>query len=1457
MDQTAQNRVLDALLERLYAALARGPALNAHPGNSRQRVDLVAIEKIGGLASTVLADLLGEAKSHRLRFTATPPPKAATEDESDELKRARREYEDGQKLLRKLSAVAKEADTYQRDTGTAALYIGYPLLSLPEAAARSNFGRTRLLAPLAFIPITLEVTTGSRLGVAISSAASGGADRVIANVALKTWIERQVGVKYPALFEDEEGDDPYREIAELVAHVAEAMGIKGAPPLDGWPVFRVPEVKALGAEASLLPCAVLGLFPISKQGAIRDLEEIKCRDQLPDTVRPFVTLDASLTTTTDGAYETDDGKSIALLPAADEHLVDWADPCQRRAVIRARVTRGLVVHGPPGTGKSQTITNIIGDYLARKKRVLLVCEKRTALDVVKYRLDARGLGTLCAVVHDATSDRTALYTGVRDLLDDLADKGILPDPARDLDRLNREMDSVVAELREYYGSLAAKDPESGKNFHELMGLWLATAEESALHPIELDPGLAAVSPELLRQNEGILRSAYRRLVESSLADNGWDGKHRLTLDEFLGRRMDDLRRNMDDCLRLSREARAKNVAGLPPLLANVSLESQANWRMQNGAELVRVASEVGEGIRSAAAKMSPDAVLDAVQSLTSLEPQRSLVATKPLTPDLLQAFNATPWPPQQVAAAIPALATYLAKVQGFFGFFQFAAKKAAVAVLAPLGLSLDRPSGEKAKAFLEGVHARNILRSWLAERMPQDFVAEKFDSAFLRQIEEFRACITLLHKSDQDSEGKGFGPLVRSALATAPAALGASMQQSSQGALAARDAMEAISASNLFTEAAAVAIREKLLFGKHIDEDMAKLREDIERMEPLLRFQSEVGKFPATVGNALKQMGRNDVDEEAAWRRLLAGSLAGALERRVRESPMLTRCDATRIEGNFKRLRDLTAQKQALEGAQIQFRWQAHQRERLLAATGSRLNSSGADLRRRLMLRGKQASRIRQVIHEGRAIPEGDPLFDIHPIWMTSPETASLIFPAEKLFDVVIFDEASQCRLEEGLPVLLRGENVVIAGDTKQLPPSRFFESAVVSSDAGEEEDIGQDGLFQSQQSEIEDLLSASLNIEVEQAYLDVHYRSSNEDLIRFSNESFYGSRLQAIPAHPNARAKTPPIMLHQVGGVYQERQNEKEAGFVVQRVRALLALPNPPSIGIVTFNLTQKDLIDEKLDQAADADPWLREHLDLARTRERNGAFEGLFVKNLENVQGDERDVIIISTTYGPTADGKFYRRFGPLGRVGGERRLNVIVTRARKCVELATSIPSSIYRADANLGIPAGRRPNGAWFLMRYLRDAEVLADLYQEAADNEADQDEPESAPVPPDCLVNESGARSLFAETLARLLLEHHKIGSVLYHGNDGFCVDLAFRHPARAEDVTIGVIFDGTRYGRAQDQVEWDSFKRVVLESQRWELHRIWTPQFLRDPKGIVRLLLAAAERYASDDVWEGEQSRAE
>ena len=297
------------------------------------------------------------------------------------------------------------------------------------------------------------------------------------------------------------------------------------------------------------------------------------------------------------------------------------------------------------------------------------------------------------------------------------------------------------------------------------------------------------------------------------------------------------------------------------------------------------------------------------------------------------------------------------------------------------------------------------------------------------------------------------------------------------------------------------------------------------------------------------------------------GVFDGEIRRRLAAAGDAVRqADGREIDDLVDRVREMTDERAALvRGATLDL-WHGRQQDRLMSASGTRLNSDAADLRRRLAIRGKKVMRLRQLVAAGASMQGGDPLFDLRPVWMASPETIAQIFPREPLFDVIVFDEASQVRLEEALPVMTRARRVVIAGDPKQLPPTRFFESAVAASEVDDPET--DDELFEQQQSETEDLLTAALALDVDEAFLDVHYRSRNADLIAFSNDHFYGGRLQPIPGHPANVTPYPPLRLYRAQGTYADRANEAEAGQVVRIVRDLLKWAEPPSIGIACFNL-------------------------------------------------------------------------------------------------------------------------------------------------------------------------------------------------------------------------------------------------------------------------------------------------
>jgi hypothetical protein len=593
-------------------------------------------------------------------------------------------------------------------------------------------------------------------------------------------------------------------------------------------------------------------------------------------------------------------------------------------------------------------------------------------------------------------------------------------------------------------------------------------------------------------------------------------------------------------------------------------------------------------------------------------------------------------------------------------------------------------------------------------------------------------------------------------------------------------------------------------------------------LELVAQIDHTLTRLPVGLNLAATEALQQSVPSDLIWDALQRTAVETTLRSRLQADPSLAGLTAARLEAAFGSYQTLVNEKPQLVRQQVRRRWLEQQKRRFLAASGSQLNKHGASLKQRLFVKGKKALKLRQMLNAGQESAEaeqGDPLFDICPVWMASPATVAQIFPKEPIFDVVIFDEASQCRLEEALSVLLRGQRVVIAGDQKQLPPTRFFETTVAESEDVEPETAEE--LFYHQQKEAEDLLSAALNLSVREVYLDVHYRSKNPDLIHFSNTQFYGSRLQPIPAHPRNQLPRAPIQIHAVNGVYAERSNAEEAEAAVQLVADYLAQPEPPSIGVACFNLTQKETILEALAARCAEDTVFAERFEQARTRQGRDSFEGLFVKNLENVQGDERDVMIISTTFGPDATGRFLRNFGALSQREGGRRLNVLVTRARLEVHLLTSIPKAEYLQLASL--PPGVQPNGRLLLYAYLRLAEELA-----LASSQLETKVEAKTQLLP------SATPSSVAVALGRDVL---KMPTTVHWGNEGFCIDVV-REPSNGG--TYGVLTDFARFTKTPDPIAWDAFRSQILADTGWELRRAWSPELFRKPAEVIKTCFAEA-----------------
>jgi very-short-patch-repair endonuclease len=468
--------------------------------------------------------------------------------------------------------------------------------------------------------------------------------------------------------------------------------------------------------------------------------------------------------------------------------------------------------------------------------------------------------------------------------------------------------------------------------------------------------------------------------------------------------------------------------------------------------------------------------------------------------------------------------------------------------------------------------------------------------------------------------------------------------------------------------------------------------------------------------------------------------------------------------------------------------------------------------------RGERRNSLRKIIKT-----DFDLFTSFFPVIMVNPSVCSSIIPLKKgSFDVVIFDEASQLRLEDVYPSLIRGKIKIVSGDTQQMPPSNFFQGGSVL--INPEEDDVDDTIDESQKDErnfrrdvsldladSESLLVYAENSDYKQSYLRVHYRSNHPALINFSNCAFYGKKLIPMPAKMEYR----PINYIQVNGVYDDQVNYIEALRVIEILHHHI-IPfedgSYPSVGVATFNLYQRNLIIEEISKLRQSDSSFDSKMvDLGSS---------FFVKNLENIQGDERDVIILSTTFGRRVDGTFRQNFGPILQGKGYKLLNVIITRAKYKVIVVTSIPEEYVNSYTNLVAQKGNTGRGIFYAyLSYansisrglVANAEATLDLVYDHCQNRSFSSE-----------LNFSGSESPFEEEVYNRLaniIDPQRITQQFQIG--GFRIDIVIKSQKSGLPV-IALECDGAKYHSSNEAYSWDVFRQSQLEKHGLVFYRIWS-----------------------------------
>lgn len=1266
----------------------------------------------------------------------------------------------------RLLEIHNTARTNLEEGGANTLYLALGFLRWTEVAK----AETTQMAPILLVPVTLtrqSVRSGFRL--------HRHDDETIVNPTLLQLLRTKFELNLPGM-DTPPTDDKGVDVAKVLQ------------------TFRL-AVREI-AQWEVLEQACLGIFSFTKFLMWKDLQDRTEQLKGNRVVKHLIEHPGE-------AFAREGGGE------AREHLDDFMpqeilapllmDSSQLRALCAVDSGHDLVLEGPPGTGKSQTITNLIAHSLAKGKTVLFVSEKMAALEVVHRRLSQIGLGPFCLELHSSKAKKTEVIQQLGKVLEIAAERTV-DDWDREAERLQRlrgELNDLVAALH--------KDYPNGLTVFDAIGTCISHAGEEASRMPWADP--------LTHDRDALdtLRETTRRMAAMA-GDLGQLQGHPLSQighaewspswqDELL-----EAASALDRTIQKLRDIAAtiERDVGIPTR----GLDLQSYREVDRLADVMLAAPKVPVGVARAARDPGTQTKLRALaqhgQARAAAWKQVGegwTAALAKLNAVELQASwsqaNAAWWP-----KAVFAKRAMLNKLSSFRDGTKRPTAQQVGTMLTALPAVNDedqflRSMQADAEALLDEQY-RGIDTPWESLAHYQAW-AQSFQDAVVRVSagQPEPAWSTRLHAL----VGSG------RALLDASAPVGSAL-------LAYRDTW------------------------REFEQGLRKVEELARPTEPLqgpARAQGALERIQGILNTW--RMHSRQLQPWSLWRKVRDAAIAQGLQdlvlaletgqvplagivehfefsyqnwwlkKTIDREPALREFSSADHERKIREFRAADERFQHLTEAYI--RVLLSQRVPTMGAVLTGVDTEYGRLKRELQKQRRHMP-IRQLM---QGLPSLLPR--LKPCLLMSPlSVAQYLDAGYAPFDLVVFDEASQIAVWDAVGAIARGRQLVVVGDPKQLPPTNFFAKA--SQDDEDAPDM-------TQVHDLESILDECLGAGMNQLSLEWHYRSRHESLITFSNAHYYESRLITFPSPVTDDVA---VRLERVQGTYDRggsRTNQAEATAIVSAIEKhyLDKTRSHQTVGVVTFNQPQQSLINNLLDARRRANPAL----DRAIAAH---ASEPLFVKNLENVQGDERDLILFSITYGQDAAGRMTMNFGPLNGEGGHRRLNVAISRAREGVVIYSSLlPEHI---DLSRVRAAGVRD-----LKHYLEFAlRGPRALVEQAIPLGLEPDSP-------------------FEAAVIRLLRErgwtvHPQVGC------SGYRVDIGVVDPRAPGRYLAGIECDGRTYHSGATARDRDRLRQLVLEGLGWRIYRIWSTDWWLNPEremekvaGYLEQLLAQEAEDAAED----------
>jgi len=1006
-----------------------------------------------------------------------------------------------------------------------------------------------------------------------------------------------------------------------------------------------------------------------------------------------------------------------------------ADSSQKKAIELAHVGATFVLQGPPGTGKSQTIVNIIANSIQEGKKVLFVSQKMAALDVVQKRLEQAGFGNYCLNLHAYKGNKKEI---VQKLSESLDYSSKIP---ADRNWLNPE--SYLAnqqEINEFYKFLCIEHGPIKRSVYDVRG------EIAKLHDVEfidiplnktlkLDETKFSLLLGTLRQIDNLCNKIPDPLNDILL--NIKDDVNTPLTKMRLKEALESIALTFSSLYVFIEEVKNETgfkIATFDDLNSFINLEYEHKKMQLNNAP----AYLVDENYKELHAKISElYSILKIITDLkSSIEKKVDISFITLDTKDMEETF----------------------KTISFFG--KIFGKK-----YRKYRKELKKYGKTKIeyKEWLELFELKNKINDlsnkidfWAAkETCLANSIGDYENLEHMKQIYNFSDNFIKLYDTAKTANFPDSYKIVRYI----------HFSKNNIDGVAA-DLFKKIDELNQSFEANVLKNKRKI---KDLSESLTLVNENFDNLNDILIFKNKYRSLPVEIHELMRiYFSKENIHKfsDVFLKSFYFQLLTEFLKDKNIPSPKQS---IRELRAKDHDIRNTVRHKyiETIEGRKPRNNFTA--------------NGSETAFLKHESQKKRRIKPIREILNRTSNLA-----FALRPCFMMSPLTVSQYIDPESIhFDIIIFDEASQIMPEDAVVCLARANQAVIMGDNQQLPPTSFF-----MRDSGDNEEY----------DDIEDLDSflKEVGTKLRSKSLEWHYRSKSEDLIAFSNRSFYHNRLITFPDPEVDRGGLKFIYVED--GIYDRghsKKNKKEAERIVEIYKKEIRSDPTRSIGIVAFSMSQENAIREALEIA---------HIDVDDSKDPNE--EGLFVKNLETVQGDERDIVILSIGYGKDSEGKFSYNFGPLNRNEGYKRLNVAITRSRfKTIVVSSILPENLDGDKIN-------SESGVKYLKNYLDYAKnkhlvgftsTPEDLYFDSSFEEAVYD------------------------SLAK---EGFNVSTQI--GCSGYRIDLAIKHPENQGKYILGIECDGSQYHSSRYARDRDKIRQNILEGLGWNIHRIWSDDWLNN-----------------------------